>query len=792
MAMWPFRRKGSRRRSRTAPIDSSDLEASGRGRRPPRTQTEPASAANASDLEDENRAQEAPHKLQRRSRAYSFSPGRQDSLRVAKLRKQSVLQGYGSITSDDVAMRVPTLHHDNSRNKRRGQPLPRKKSSKRRKEDHDREAEIKAMSLFMPVRPATDSWTAGRPMKRESRQFRIGLSGAVDNPSSDISLPLPESIHSAMSSDSEHVSWKVSAFDALAPRPTLRYASNPIMSPASHSGPVRSQSARRKISERTAIPESTLRAHRRIHDLADDLDASDLRELMERDKRRRERKMEKDRERVERRLARRAEKQRAEEAAALRSGSPPPANLERGVLGREMPQSVDNRTSAIVTSSRRRSPSDSPRRRSRQSSQLEELGNREKTPSPLDEFYRTDSIPPEPSRIEVPESTAAHEQVESSPRRSPSPRIFSFIRSKKSRSKSPTQPDQAAPAGIRPPPATSFKLDDAESVSRTSDSRSSRPWMSLFKWGKARRSSGPSSFSNTSRDSMLVSQPTPPTSYMPPRKASSGVPKRTMSRFREDLPELPISPPDSRMASPEVEPIPVEPLPVIPDDVVMRYDTPIEARQSQDAMRATPISLHRDEVQPSPAPHSMSLASIDSEASWLSGRISRKRTSSGMRTSLQYPPRAVSGLSGGSEGHASEHTDDDNIADDEYLNSVVPARLRRLSTGEARPSSDEEEAESSPKWGAVGQTPTVMHHRETMRSREGLLQSFDDEKEFGNAKESEDEGDGQSPVEPQRATSINLGRGHIRNFSAGSAKLLEISPRPSGEHRLNAMEQSTQ
>ncbi|KAI1131311.1 hypothetical protein F5Y10DRAFT_73567 [Nemania abortiva] len=789
MAMWPFRRKGSRRRSRTVGIDNSNQGApdgSHKYQPPTRTQTEPASTVpNAANTGGGSRIP------QRRGRAYSFSPGRQDSLPAAKLRKRNV-QARESLPNMDVAQRVPTLYHGQSKNKRRGQPLPRKKSSKRRKEDHDREAEIKAMSLSMPGRAATDNWTAGRTSRRENRH-RLSSSGAVDQPSSDMSLPLAESLHSAMSSDSEQISWKVSAFDALSPRPTLRYSSNPLTSPAPGSGITRSQSTRKKLVGPMVISESTLNAHRRIHDLADDLDASDLRELMERDKRRKERKREKERERAERRLARKAEKQEAEEAAAAKSGSPPPANLERGVLGREMPDSGSGRTSAIITSSRRRSSSDSPRRRSGQSSQVEDLDNRRKTPSPLDEFYRTDSIPPpepEPS-AKATGSAASPKQVEPTPTRSSSPRIFSFIRSRKSRSNSPPQPEQPVPPAADSHPSASIKLDDAESVSRTSDSRSSRPWLSLFKWGKNRRSSGPSSFSNTSRDSMLGSQPTPPTNYMQPRKASYGVPKRTMSRFREDLPELPISPPDSRVASPEAEPIPAEPLPVIPDDVVMRYDTPIEGQRCQEAMRATPISIQRDEVQPSPALHSMSLASIDSEASWLSGRISRKRTSSGMRTSLQYPPRTVSALSGRSEGQTTEHTEDDNIVDDEYLNSVVPSRMHRLSTGEARPSSDEED-DVSPKWGAVGQTPTVIQHSETMRSREGVLHSFDDDKEYDNINESEDDEDRQSPVEPQRATSVKLNRGHFRNFSAGSAKLFEVSPRQSGDHRRSAIERTTQ
>ncbi|KAI1266042.1 hypothetical protein F5Y18DRAFT_35599 [Xylariaceae sp. FL1019] len=792
MAMWPFRRRGTKRRTRTAPLDSSNAKApyGFQARGEPRTDAQPASAARGRDM---------PEGLQnnsrRRTRAYSFSPGRQDSLGVNKLKKQSgppptsqtrYGHGQGSMSYDDIAMRVPTLHPTNSRNKRRGQPLPRKKSSKRRKEDHDREAEIRAMSQFMPVRPATDTWTSGRPMRRESRRLRGG------DPSSDISLPLPESIHSAMSSDSEQISWKVSAIDALAPRPTLRYASNPLSDSATSSGPVRAQSTRKRISDRAGLPDATLRDRRRIHDLADDFDATDLRELMERDKRRRERKREKEQERMERRLARRAEKQRAEEAAAIRNGSTPPANMERGVMGREMPVSSHaQRTSAIVTSTRRRSPSDSSRRQSKTSLRSNDPPNRDKTPSPLDEFHRTDSIPREvPSPVE-PTAPLSEPEVEDTPsRRSSSSKIFNLIRPKKSRSISPRQSGPAASSEIILHPSVSLRHEDAESISRTSDSRASRPWLSLFKWRKNRRSSGPSSFSNTSRDSMLGSQPTLPINYVASRKVSSGVPKRTMSRFREDLPELPLSPPDSRMASPEIDPIQTEPLPAIQDDVVMRYDTPTEA------MRVTPSSMHRDELQASPAPHSMSLASIDSEASWLSGRISRQRTSSGMRTSLPYPPRTVSALSGGSEAQASDHTDDDIIADDEYLKSVVPSRLQRNSTGEARPSSDEDEAESSPtwgeKWGEVGQVP-LMHHRETMKSQEGLLQSFDsDDKELSNSKDSDDDGEGQTPGEPQRATSIHFGKGHVRNFSAGSAKLLELSPRPSGEQRRGAIERGAQ
>lgn len=692
-------------------------------------------------------------------------------------------QGVPLGSSDNFVTRVPTLHHENSRNKRRGQPLPRKKSSKRRKEDHDREAEIKAMSQFMPVRPATDIWTTGRPMKKDSKRIRTGLAGSWDEPSSDVSLPLPGSIRSGMSSDSEQLSWKVSALDALAPRPTLRFATSPVYGPGVSPGLTRSQSTKRKLADRGSIPEATLRAHKRIDELADDLGASDLRELMERDQRRRERKREREREKVERRLTRQAEKQRAEEAEAIKSGTPPPQNLERGVLGREMVNEANDPASVVITSSRRRSSNDSARR---QRGSQAELENRDDSPKPLEEFHRTDSIPLEPSTpAKAPEPVAEPAQ-EKTPSRSSSTRILSFMRPGQSRSKSPKEPSHARVYLDSPSPAFT-KPEYAESGGRTSDSGSSRPWRSFFRWGKNRRSSGPSSFSNTSRDSMLAGPPPAHANYVP-RKISSGVPKRTMSRFREDLPELPLSPPDSRVASPEADSLPVEPLPVIPDDdVQMRYDTPTSGHRSHEAMRATPISWHRDEVQPSPAPQSMSLASIDSEASWLSGRISRKRAS--IRNSLQQ--YAQPAFPRESEDHAS---DNDNIAEDEYMNSVVPTHSHPKSTGEARPSSDEEEEEHDDeheaKWGNVGHTPTVMHHRDTMRSREGVLQSFDDEKYFEKYSDDEEE-DGHSPVQPQRATSISLDKSHVRNFSAGSAKLLEISPRASGENRRSMMDRGT-
>ena len=316
--MWPFRRRSNRRKSAGgAEIPQPDMHDAGSQRDPAKhNASELASAGperRRSRRDTKRKSSRESKKLEKR-RTYSFSPGRNDSIRVPRDTNQPPvppipinIKGKGARAntggpqpvstvkkplrsstqppedSQDL-LRMPTLH------KRSAQEFARRKSSKKRKEEHDREAEIKAMVAFMPTRPAADSSSSGRPMKRESKSMRGGLNRNLENPSSDISLPLAESIHSSLSSGSgPQTSYKLSA--VLAPRPTIKYSENPRYAPgASGLASDRSESQRRRKSERISIPEETLKANKRIDDLADDLDASELRELMERDTKRREKK----------------------------------------------------------------------------------------------------------------------------------------------------------------------------------------------------------------------------------------------------------------------------------------------------------------------------------------------------------------------------------------------------------------------------------------------------------------------------------------------------------------------
>ena len=292
-----------------------------------------------------------------------------------------------------------------------------------------------------------------------------------------------------------------------------------------------------------------------------------------------------------------------------------------------------------------------------------------------------------------------------------------------------------------------------------------------------------------------------------------------MSKFREHLPELPLSPPDSRVQSPEADVVQVPPIRTDhPDKKVgqssseephVRYDTPTSGYLETMRMRdETPTSGHRSIDAPSPEPAavlSQSLASIDSEGSWLSGRKGGSK-----RGSAQLPPHPLRDSASSLQKRYKEYSESAEelgIAEDEYFSRLSPGpeeqyKVHRQSTGQAVPSSDDEEggslasptsSEPTTKWGAVGRQPTVVHREPRAKSREGLLNDF----EYDSASEPRSDtpdvkrksygltqdiiNENESGV--QRATSIDLGKHHARHVSAGSARLLELKPRVSGESK---------
>lgn len=818
MAVWPFRRKNRRKRPRSD--NMSDLDSTARDTpedlaRARRRKTDPDSQAQPIPTKRQ------PNKLHRRERSYSFEKGREDALAIER-RKTSRKRGSGAAFQGpvdprahpyskefgppnsrappswdhDTFLRMPTLH-----SKRNAEHLSRKKSSKRRRADHAREEEIRAMSVFEPVRPAAEPWQSGRPMKKDTKKARAGLglsfrrSWEREQPNSDISLPLPGSIHSSLSSDSEQVSFKLSALEALAPRPTLRYAVHPRYGSPPRERPNRHVSVKKKLSQREPIPEATLRAHKRVDDLADDLTASDLRELLERDERRRARKREREQERIERRLARRAERDRTAE-----TGEQPQPNMERGVVGRESVGLGIEPESAVVTSSKpRTSPRTSPgltpkQQGKRPAAEMEdddEAGDHV-AHGPIEHFHRTDSIPLDNvSIVSEPEVPQNH--------RSSSPRKKIILMPRTSRSKSP------------PPPLKPTKPESPDTERKTSEGsikRLRRSWSNLFRWGSRsrRKSGGPSSFSNTSRDSMSVAHaPAAPAAPIPAalsRKLSSNVPKRTLSRFREDLPELPLSPPQSRESSPEPLPSAImeqdspeldtrmdfddEPTP-------KRRDTPM---QPEEVIGSAPASMPTSN-DPSPEPVPVFLGTIDSEGSWF-GKKAKTKHAMPMSAPLTPPPtqrRRAASMSSDDSHHDPDlptlmvEEDDDydfpshmveddasDLADDEYLSRFANQHSSGSHLPNARPPSD---ASDDARWGVVGgHHPNVVepHARDFVKSREGLLNTYS---EGVNASEF-----GIDDMDMIAHDDENKENGLFRANSAtrhqkGSAKLMNITPRHS-------------
>ncbi|KAG4431732.1 hypothetical protein IFR05_012787 [Cadophora sp. M221] len=841
MGMWPFRRRSNRRKSASASaatggaaIPQSAMHDAGALRDPARHNASELTSAGPerrrSRRDTKRKSSRESKKLQRdpeRRRTYSFSPGRKDSIRVPRtLDRPPVPPLPANVTGnarsntdipDPVTsagkrplrastqppeeiqdwQRMPTLH------KRSAQELAHRKSSKKRKEEHQREAEIKAMVAFMPSRPATDSTTSGRPMKRESKKMRGGLNRHMDNPSSDISLPLADSLRSSVSANSDHQpSYILNAFDMLAPRPTIRYAENPRYVPgASGFGSDGSDTKKRRVSDRVLIPKETLKANKRVDDLADDLSAGELRELMERDQKRRENKKIAERIKMERRLARRQEKQTADEALAAREGTPPPANMDRGVLGREV-VGLGIGNSAVITSSKRKGSvgSDNGRGKRPADAFRQDSGASIQPPT----FHRSASLLTEnltpTSEAQDPIIGTAIVGTVGRANISPtsSPRVHGHTRGASSISQmmdlNKPEPATSQPMPIpAPAPATRYSRQTP-----TPPPKAPQSWTSFFKIRGAKKQqqdSAPSSFSNTSRDSMHSGGQGPQIGYTPMR-STSNIPKRTMSKFREDLPELPISPPDSRVQSPEADMVPA-----VPDrnleDPRTRYDTPTSGYRSIDAIRLrdeTPASGHRTFEDPSPEPAnipSQSLASIDSEGSWLSGRKAGSK-----RGSAPTPqPIADSSIPMGKK-EFSESAEELGIAEDEYFSRLTPGpedqhKIRRQSAGNPMPSSDDEEGGSlaSPvsvqsKWGAVGRHPTVIHREPRAKSREGLLNDFDED----STSEAPDSPDSPNPNNGlQRATSIDLGKSHARHMSAGSARLLDLKPRPSADNKRNSL-----
>ncbi len=291
------------------------------------------------------------------------------------------------------------------------------------------------------------------------------------------------------------------------------------------------------------------------------------------------------------------------------------------------------------------------------------------------------------------------------------------------------------------------------------------------------------------------------------------------------------------------------------------------AKSPKDDVR--PVHRHRSIEAPSiegkavSTALSLSRASIDSEGSWLSGKPAK-------RTSLTQPFTSRHSASSLQPDmvEASDLGEELGLAEDEYFSRLTPGpeyddprlgRARKPSSAAIASSDSEGEGDGDDDddddvrgtssamehgtWhGAIARHPTVVHHASRARSREGLLNVYDEQESEEELEQEQREreqelerdtsppeaglgggrhsGDGEglamgdSPMsDAQRsfefpadeafrggaptnagaetgaaaranATSVDEGtRQHLRHISAGSARLLDIMPRGSSEKR---------
>ncbi|KAF1919635.1 hypothetical protein BDU57DRAFT_443171 [Ampelomyces quisqualis] len=680
-------------------------------------------------------------------------------------------------------------------------------SRKRREHDHIREEEIRAMSLPMPQkRPAGSS---GGMLRRDSKKVKGALNHRFERPMSNVSLPFEDSIHSSMSSNSELRAFRVSALDMFSPRPTIRfsvgsqYYSPDRDSPTTQLGRNDSRRERRPLSSQD---EKHTRRTSRIDDLADTLDAGALREILERDKRRKDKKARSDQERLRRRLERRVAKQNA---ATEVGGTPAtPRREAKGIVG----LGIEQRPATPMEDVRPSTPT-RPQRLEILPTTPNGQGNSQ-LPTPL-ESPMEEPIVSDARAIRYSRGSVSNTHARGPSNVSQLPELISEKLAQEM-TVDPDEPQDPFRSG------SLHAVDTLETTAskrgsnrrRSSDGRRMGIFASFFRRGKRnsqdQRRITPSeiSFSNTSRESMsrqplpahLVGT-APPTEPIMIRRPSS-VPRRTMSKFKEDLPEFPISPPDSRVQSPDAS---------SPSALAARRRSPGPSDLRVESLNSRSGARSDSPVSSNIAPINMmaqSLASVDSEASWLSGRpVKRASTQSQLRSGVVSNPVQRNETFNASYEEL-------GMADDEYFRTLSPRADERHRSGDtnilgrkasstlmalesvadtaadmemeqeiiaAHQSSteDEEHVRTVP-----GRQPTIIHRQPRIKSTEGLLSFYTNEKAVADAGSKPELVEPHTPDSPssdtepmtlQRAQSVELGKHHVRHLSAGSARLLDIS-----------------
>lgn len=704
-------------------------------------------------------------------------------------------------------------------------PVRRRSSKKRKDDDRVREEEIRAMSASssVPKRPSESIF------RRDSKKRR-NVKGST------VSLPYGESIHS-MSTVPEQRGWELGIFDMFSPRPNIRLSGTPQypgLDTYAAPPPV-SQDGSHRAKEKEPV-EGFKKKSQRIGVTADDMDASDLRLLMERDAKRRERRKREQQEKLDRKLRAKANRDRAdsnkkrreadeakreqitrarvEEERRARQPLTPPTDVHPAL--RREPHLQPSEAVGLGIGE----PQQSQSMARRQAMAVEDPFSdslaspspdaQPRTPIEGHEPFTPMETPMEDPVVETAHAVrySQHTPQQATPPLSPAHPLQQIITSSPlSTNESRQERTSSMP---EPPPGMPTVLEERRtSEPKSIESRRAGGWATLFRRAGTKKQDGTksppteTSFANTSRESMSRG-PIPAhllgNDRSPFQRNKAGTPTRTQSKFREDLPEIPMSPPDSRVQSPDV--------PDLPAGAALTAAA-YRGRASPRPIDRSNINNRSSEFDTSGAPRhdtpvnpggrgaglmSASLASVDSEGSWLASGGSLKRGSRSSQLS-----RSIGSLNKRPNEFVASFEDlGGQDRDAEYLARHTPGseakrqhRTQRRASTPTITNADEEsilgDSPADPSapltmHGSVRRKPTLVHRDPIARSREGLLA------EFATGEVATIEGGGNNDddyematpateAQVRRATSVNYNdRGHARRVSAGEPKLLDVPP----------------
>ncbi|OJD13346.1 hypothetical protein AJ78_06204 [Emergomyces pasteurianus Ep9510] len=690
----------------------------------------------------------------------------------------------------------PTLHG------RRSSTEPgvfRRKSSRRRRNDYARELEIKNMSSHVTVlrRPSTVSppsqwWESNN--KRGTRNIKTAHAAV----SSNVFLPADSGRSSPF--DMEPCAYELSAFAALTPRPILRYAEPPRYGLESRDHSRASTNKER----RQIIPAEELTRISRIHDLVDDMDAGALRELMERDRRRKEMKRIADQQKLQRKLQRRADLQREQERcnpplpsqlATLGDGVDPLAGSVPG-SAEKIAAIIPDRTSAdtleAVASSESwlRDPS---------KETLPDINSSSPKAQPLSRVNSGSAASRSPRGRS---SNASHDISMSgmSGQRSADP-----IHGGRDTGSPSTSQVLATARGSTKDIPRNFELEKHHSDNA---GKLSTSWTAFFRRGGSRfrrqnveRAKTPSEFSIPSRESFQrinQQQPAPAQPIPIPERSYTrpGILPRTQSKFKEhftdSVNEFP-RPPGRDFQSSKSPAVGSKgsTAAAFPSNEIYNASrgSAVVTPEQRDYSRSSGAGSPETNAESILLAHS--LASIDSEGSWLSGRPSRH---------FYHPPKNSSSANSTKDrlDEYAEYQYRDDTDDHDHNNHSPQPHLPL--------EEDKDGGEKETFHASVGKRALLVRpDRRPFSNNANIIVDSDENDhhhrqhhlhhlrmETGGAGEGRTEADSPSPISPleadselRRATSVDLGKQHVRHISAGSARLLDISRRASDARRLS-------